>query len=991
VKSELRQADAAYKLGLRAERLGNWEDAYDQYSDAVILAPEEPEYARRREIAKNQLVQTKLNLAERDAAAGRMAEAQKELLAASNLDPTNRTVIERFAELGTLRRKGVESSPTHVRFAGEIHLAPAPGTRDFDLRTDTQGAYREVARQFGVDVTFDSELRSKPVRFQFAGVDFVTAMRLLGDMTGTFWHPFTTHLAFVADDTAQNRKTFAPSIVQTLLLPASETPGQMTEILRCVRDITGITRADLDRASRTITLRASPQALAVATALIEDLEKPAAELVLEAEVLDVDRSAARQLGLAPPQSAQAYTVSTRQIQQAAQSYAGLVDVIEQVFGTSSVPSLVAFGGGASTFLGQLPNTAANFSEVLSLVRHGRRILLRAQDGQPATFFVGDRYPVSLSSDSASQAATSSTANSLVSPITNYAAGNSPSFVVTASLRDDGLNDLVIANSADNTISVLLGDSEGVFGTQTTYATGTDPVWVATGQFNGSARASGSDSFLDLAVANKGANTISILLGHGDGTFQQKSDIVTGATPVSIVAGDFHDADGSGFTDLAVANQGDDSISVFQANGDGTFKTPTLTQLPTGFAPGALAAADLNGDGHLDLIVADSGNNTFSVLLGNGDGTFMTRADYATGNEPVYVALGDFDGDGAVDIAVANHGAPTASNTGNTVSVYYNEQNGASEPLGKFVAGATRDFAAGNGPTSIAVADYDLDGGVDLAVSDQTDNAITILLNAGNKSFTALSELAVGKAPLSIASADFNGDGRPDAAIADNGSAEATVVLNSTSLFGTGASSSNTTYPGVEYLDIGLKLKATPRIHLNDEVTLDLEFNLSSLSSESINSIPVLNNDTITERVRVKQNETAVIAGILEGQASGATSGTPGVASIPELGSFEGDQDVQESNRELLILITPRMVRSTDRTNHFIYAGQGSLDGSGSEPAAAPFTPQSAEGPTPPPQPPAQSSPPAGEQPAGPPPAGQPGTPDGQSQQPAQPSGGQSPP
>ena len=139
-------------------------------------------------------------------------------------------------------------------------------------------------------------------------LDFFTAMRLLEEMTGTFWRPLTKHLFFVAQDTSQKRKEYGVSVVRTILLPASATPDQLTEMLRMVREVTGITRSDLDTRSRTLTLRASPQALAVASSLIEDLEKPVGELVLEIEVLEVDRTYARHAGnSATPDSADLLT------------------------------------------------------------------------------------------------------------------------------------------------------------------------------------------------------------------------------------------------------------------------------------------------------------------------------------------------------------------------------------------------------------------------------------------------------------------------------------------------------------------------------------------------------------------------------------------------------------------------------------------------------------------------------------------------------------
>ncbi|HEX4001189.1 MAG TPA: FG-GAP-like repeat-containing protein [Candidatus Acidoferrales bacterium] len=801
--------------------------------------------------------------------------------------------------------------------SGPVTLNCSTDKKSFDIRGDTQSAYEEVARQFRVDVAFDVDLRSIPVRLHVNDVDCSTTLELLAATTGTFWHPLTSSLFFVAQDTQQKRKDYDISLVQTFVLPAAETPEDMTEIFRTVRDITGVTRSDLDPRSHTLTLRAPPQSIAVAGALISNLEQPVGELVLEIEALEIDRSFARDLGITPPENSKIFSLSSQEIQEAEGSYEGLVDVIDEIFGSTSIPSVLAFGGGASTFLAELPNATASFSEALSLVRQGRRVLLRAKDGQPANFFVGDRIPVALSNYSSSLAPGPGSGNSSIPPIMNYTTGTAPSSVTSASLRDDGNNDLIVANSGDNTVSVLLGNGDGTFQSQVTYGTGSNPVSVTTGQFN-----SIINGYLDLAVANKDSNTLSILLGNGDGTFKKQTNLNTGHLPVSVIAANFHDLTSGTEVDLAVANQDDNTISIFQGNGDGTFKAPTSISLPSGYEPAGLASADLNGDGHIDLVVADSGSNTISVLLGNGDGTFRQRTDYPTGSKPVCVAFGDFNGDGASDIAIANQ-------SGNSVSIYYNQETSSGVPLGTFIAGSTRDFSAGNGPTSIAVADYNLDGIADLAISDITDNAVTVLLNAGNDSFTPLSELPVGNGPVSIASADFNGDGRPDAATADSGSAETTVILNSTSLFGPGGSSPNSIFPGVQYLDIGLKVKVTPRIHPDNSVTLGLDFEMSSLTGQSLNTIPVISNESLSQTVRVKQNETAAIGGFLQQQYSNVINGTPGISSLPGLGLIDKNQNAQDQKTELLILVTPRTVRRESRENHRIYAGKGSLDGNSS--------------------------------------------------------------
>jgi type II secretory pathway component GspD/PulD (secretin) len=943
-----KDAKEAYKEGVRAERAQDWQAAYEGYSKASDLVPDNHQYAVHRENARSRAVQEKMDSAERDAVSGRLEDARKKMAAAHFLDPSDGTITERLGELSAAMPVQPGQVLKAFEPAGEVHLETKPGNRSFDYRGTTQGAYEEVARQFGVDTAFDVDLLSRQVRFRIDDVDFATAMRVLGDITGTFWRPVTKHLFFVAQDTTAKRKQYDVSIVRTILLPSSETPEQMTEILRMVREIAGITRSDLDTRTRTITLRAGPRAVAIATDLIENLEKPLGQLVLEIEILEVDRAYARQLGLTPPQTGKIYTLSSQQVTEAESSENGLITVIEQVFGTPSslaglsasqisellaagqlgtfIPNVVAFGGGKTTFLTTLPGATANFSQMLSLVKDGRRILLRAEDGQPATFFVGERFPVSLAQYSASlggagvDVAGVSTSSF---PTANYATGNGPTFVATASLRNNGFDDLIATNFTDNTISVLLNnaDDSGTFAAQASYDVGTAPAWIATGDFNG-------DGDIDLAVANQNSNTISILLGNGDGTFKPQTTVTTGNVPVCVVAANMHDADGKGFLDLVVANHTDNTISIFEGNGDGTFQaTATVIALPDGFRPSSIAAADFNADGHIDLAVTDQGNNSVSIFLGKGDGTFQARTDYPVGNSPVWVSTADVNADGILDLEVANNGAPTDTVSGDSVSILLGQSNPNDTTVGNGAFGTQTAYAAGNGPTSIAVADYNVDGLADLAVAAATDNSVALLLGQGPGTFGPFFELPVGTDPLALVSADFNADGRADLAVANNGSNNLTVVLNSAS-FTSGNGLAGTQFPGAQYLDIGLKVKATPRVHQQNEVSLQLNFEISSLTSSSFNGIPVISNQAIEQTVRLKENETSVLAGILQAQVANAINGTPGIANIPIVGGLLGDENVQDQDSELLILITPRMVLLAPRKDREIYAGQGAPEGFG---------------------------------------------------------------
>jgi type II secretory pathway component GspD/PulD (secretin) len=999
-KPDPKRAKETYKQGVTAEHAQDWQTAFNSYAEAAALDPENHQYALHREVARAHAVQAKMDIAERDAVSGRLDEARKEMMAAHRLDPADTTVTERMNELNVAEPQQITQKLQEFELAGEVHLETKPGKHSFNFRGTTQEAYEEIARQFGLDTAFDVDMLSRQVRFRVDDVDFATAMQIVGDMTGTFWRPLTKHLFFVAQDTVAKRKQYDVSIVRTILLPASETPEQMTEVLRMVREIAGITRSDLDSRTRTLTLRAGPRAIAIASDLIENLEKPLGQLVLEIEIMEVDRTYARQLGLTPPQTGKIYTLSSQQVQEAQASENGLISVIEQVFGTPSalsglspdqiaallaagqlgsfIPNVVSFGGGKTTFLTTPPGAAANFSEMLGLVRHGRRILLRAEDGQPATFFVGEKFPVSLAQFSASLGGAGVDVAGVSSssfPTANYATGNGPTFVTGASLRNNGIDDLIVTNFTDNTISVLLGNGDGTFNAQASYDVGTAPEWIATGDFN-------KDGNVDIAVANQNSNTISILLGNGDGTFQPQTTITTGAQPISVIAANMHDTNGNGNLDLVVANHGDDTISIFQGNGDGTFQSPaTVIALPKGFAPSSIAESDFNSDGHIDLAVTEQGNNSVSIFLGKGDGTFQNRVDYPVGNSPVWVSAADLNADGIIDLAVADNGAPTSALSGDSVSVLLGQVNPNATTTGTGAFGTQVAYAAGNSPTSIAVADFNEDGLADLAVAAETDNSVALLLGQGPGTFGPFFELPVGTDPLSLFTADFNADGRSDLAAVNNGSNNVTVILNSAS-FSSGNGLAGTQFPNSQYLDIGLKVKATPRLHQQNDVTLQLNFEISSLASASFNGIPVINNQTIEQTVRLKENETSVLAGILQSQIGNAIDGTPGIANIPGIGGLLGDQNVQDQDTELLVLITPRMMLLAPRKDREIYAGQGAPEGFGAMgpgrelreglPVRVEPPPQTEE--------PAQEPPPLQQQPQGQP-QQQPGQPQQQQPQP----------
>ncbi len=899
----------AFEEGQRAESLGDWESAFQAYREAAALSPDDRAIQLRAQLARSALAQQRTEQAERQLLNGNPALARALLQSALEVDPSYAVAQERLQELAQ-----ANPSPTVPgdNLASALPVIKANASkRNFDYSGTTHAAYEELARQFGVTAAFDPELQDRQIRFRVSDVDFDTAMRLLSEQTNTFWFAADAKTFFVAADTANKRRDYDPEIKKTIPLPAAETNDEMTEAMRMVRDIVGLRRTELDLKTHSITLRDTPANVELAEAILKDVQQPPGEFLLEVDLLEVDRNATVDLGIAPPTSVKTFSLSTgiiRELQQA-QSSGTLLQAIQNIFGTqnplaasggaaAAIPPLIAFGGGSTIFLATLPGATANFSRTLSMVRSAQRVLLRVEDGRPATFFVGEHFPITLALLSASlvapvsQLSTSALGSLTPSfPRTDFPVGHSPSAVAVGDFNGDGKLDMAVAEEGDNTVSILLGNGDGTFQSQSTFPTGVAPDAIVAGDFNG-------DGKLDLGVANFTDNTISILLGNGDGTFTAGRTITGVNSPVAMVTGDFRSA---GKLDLAVLDQADGLVSVFLGNGDGTFATKIDSS--AGRSPSALVTGDFNGDGKTDLAVTNSGSNSVSVLLGNGDGTFFKRIDFGTGVGPSAIASADFNGDGRPDLAVTNK-------VDNTLSILLGNGDGT--------FGAPTSFTTAAGPAALLSGNFASGTFPDLIVVCESANTLDVFLGLGNASFATPLSVPTGNSPVAAAKGDFAGTGLLDVAVANQSSNTVSVILNAVNNR-LSSSAPLTSYPASEYVDLGLKVHATPRVHPPDEVSLNMQFDISALTGQNVNGIPILSNRTIQQVVRLRANETSILSGLIESSELRSITGWPGLTF---LGPVTSDRSKQQSDTELVIAITPRQLRLTPREGRTFYAGRG---------------------------------------------------------------------
>jgi FG-GAP-like repeat/Calx-beta domain/FG-GAP repeat len=407
------------------------------------------------------------------------------------------------------------------------------------------------------------------------------------------------------------------------------------------------------------------------------------------------------------------------------------------------------------------------------------------DGLPdlAVATIGGNVSVLLNTTTAGAAAPSFAA------AVNFTVGSEPISVAIGDLNGDGRPDLAVANVESNSVSVLLntttaGAAVPSFAAQQSFAVGTEPFSVAIGDLNGDGRP-------DLAVANLSSNSVSVLLntttaGAAVPSFAAQQSFAVGSAPISVAIGDLN---GDGLPDLAVANYGLNGVSVLLNTTTPGAAVPSFTaavNFAVGSALTSVAIGDLNGDGLLDLVVANYRSNSVSVLLntttpGAAVPSFAAQQSFATGTKPESVAIGDLNGDGQPDLAVANFGPD-----GNVSVLLNTTVLGAATITPDFPQAAV--FATGSVPASVAVGDLNGDGKPDIVVSNISreggGNTISVLLNtttpgAATPSFAPHLDFGGGDEPVSVALADLNGDGRPDIVVVDYQTQSVGVLINQT--------------------------------------------------------------------------------------------------------------------------------------------------------------------------------------------------------------------
>jgi hypothetical protein len=440
---------------------------------------------------------------------------------------------------------------------------------------------------------------------------------------------------------------------------------------------------------------------------------------------------------------------------AAPQYGETVTLIATVTPTTAVGWVSFFAEGTLVSSGEIiAGTARARSVVLSPGPHSVRAVYGGGSGYAPSASASLPYVVTAQSGAGFGA-----------PAPDGFGPQSPYPVAVGDFNSDGSADVVSANVEDGSVTVRGGTGNGLFNWASTYPAGNTPFAVVTGEFNG-------DNETYVAVANISSNAVSVLLGSGGSKLLQAPVASTaGPTPYALAVGDFN-VDGR--ADLVVANSTANAVSVLLGQGSGTFQPPISSG--AGLEPVAVAVGDFNRDGRPDVAAANYVTRNVSVLLGNGDGTLQPAVHYAVGSAdyaaPYSVAVGDFNRDGTPDLAVGNY--KTAN-----VSVLIGNGDGTFQ--------TAAEYGAGLGPRSVAVSDFNGDGIADLVVANTSStpgnetpatylSLVSVLRGIGDGTFRPPIQYSTGSGPISVAVGDFNGDARADLVTANTGSADVSLLV-----------------------------------------------------------------------------------------------------------------------------------------------------------------------------------------------------------------------
>jgi general secretion pathway protein D len=403
------KAKDLFKQGEDAEARQNYEAAYDLYKQAYDLKPKDLRYRAAYSRARFEAAAAIVHRGQKLRDEGKLDEAVAEFQKAVSVDPSlfiAQQELRRTLQMikdktnpmpqaagppNSLERKVREAS-------GPVELAPISNTPiTVKLTEDSKVIYQTIGQLAGINVLFDPDYTSRKIKVELNGVTLEEALEITALTSKTFWRPVTPNTIFVAQDNPAKRKELEQSVLKTFYLSNLSQPTELQDVVNAIRAVLDVQRVQQLLSQNALVVRGTPDQIALAEKLVDDLDKARPEVIIDIAVMQVSKDRSRTLGLSPPTSATVTLQSNLNTTTPTTSSNGTTTPVTNGSNNTGLNLNTLGNLNATDFQVTIPS--ANLSAVMS--NSDTKLLqnpqIRALDGQKATLKIGDRVPVATGS------------------------------------------------------------------------------------------------------------------------------------------------------------------------------------------------------------------------------------------------------------------------------------------------------------------------------------------------------------------------------------------------------------------------------------------------------------------------------------------------------------------------------------------------------------------------------------------------------------------
>src|SRR5271155_888363 len=399
-------AKKLYEKGVDAEARQNYEQAFDYFKQAYDLKPKELNYRVAFERTRFEAASSRVHRGQILFDAGKLEEAAVEFAKALEIDPSSFIAQQELKRTQQMIKEAqnpqpqVAAPPSALRrrleaAQGPVELAPilnVPITLKVTEKSNV--IYETVGKLAGINVLFDPDYTPRQVHVELNNVTLEQALEIISFETKTFWRPVTPNTIFVAQDTPAKRKELEQNVIKTFYLSNLSQPTELQDVVNAMRTILEVSRIQQLPSQGAIVVRGTPDQVALAQKLVDDLDKAKPEVLIEVAVMQVSRDKSRKLGINPP------TSLSVQLQPNISSTTGTTTTTTTTSTTSSTGGInlnTLANLNATDFQVTIPQATATALLSDSNTKIIQNPQIRALDGQKATLKIGDRVPVATGS------------------------------------------------------------------------------------------------------------------------------------------------------------------------------------------------------------------------------------------------------------------------------------------------------------------------------------------------------------------------------------------------------------------------------------------------------------------------------------------------------------------------------------------------------------------------------------------------------------------